>query len=362
MIRPWRIAFVVYALALTIGTHWPNLRLGTEEHQVSDKLIHAAGFGGLALLMLRARWFSRRSVAIAFAAIWAIIDELTQGIPALGRTVMADDTVASCLGIAVVGAYAVALRPRGGRAARLRYLRGTSSLDYAYLRWPAWALTVIAAGVGALIGVPISLAFTQLFINPNPPQAFAIGLIVGSAAAIFFVAEVLRRRASAELMREGRCLGCGSPCPRDAVESGQATSCATCGAELVPGQWDALAPLRPESVRMLLSVSILSWFALILGAFGVWYVLMLLTPIFPAVARLDAAVNAGSADLRLVIDASVAALAGAIILSWVLGRLVRLWDRQHERCVSCGYDLHATHAVQGRGVCPECGAGFLAAA
>ena len=49
----WRSAFVIYALLLTIATHWPSLQLGTEESPWPDKLLHMLAFGGLAFLFIQ---------------------------------------------------------------------------------------------------------------------------------------------------------------------------------------------------------------------------------------------------------------------------------------------------------------------
>ena len=47
--KPWRVVFVLYACALTVATHWPQLDIGTETQPAPDKLLHLFAFGGLAL-------------------------------------------------------------------------------------------------------------------------------------------------------------------------------------------------------------------------------------------------------------------------------------------------------------------------
>lgn len=91
----WRqvvtIALVLYWAALFIGTHIPQPDLGDlPEH--SDKVLHFAGYAGLAFLLGlhvairrgRMRW---RDYLVVFGitAIYGIVDELLQLIPALNR-------------------------------------------------------------------------------------------------------------------------------------------------------------------------------------------------------------------------------------------------------------------------------------
>ena len=105
----WRIAFLAYAAALTVGTHWPRLELPREVPN-SDKIVHVAAFCGLTILLWQSRWIaSLRGLAI-IAPIWAIIDEITQAIPGLHRTVSAYDAAANLLGIAIALAIVATVR------------------------------------------------------------------------------------------------------------------------------------------------------------------------------------------------------------------------------------------------------------
>ncbi len=98
--RVWRICFVLYALALTTGTHWPQLELPPEA-PFSDKTVHLAAFGGLTILLWLTRWISRTWVLIAVVLAWAAIDESSQGLPGIHRTVSMIDFAANATGIAL---------------------------------------------------------------------------------------------------------------------------------------------------------------------------------------------------------------------------------------------------------------------
>jgi len=90
----WRIAFVLYALALTVGTHWPNLTLSPEV-PVSDKSIHFTAFGTLTILLWLTRWIRSRIVTGVIVMVWAAVDEVSQGLPGVHRTVSIYDLLAN---------------------------------------------------------------------------------------------------------------------------------------------------------------------------------------------------------------------------------------------------------------------------
>lgn len=88
---------------MTTGTHWPNLVIGPEV-PASDKTIHVAAFAGLTILMWMTRWIPSLAVVGAVMIAWAVLDELSQGIPILGRTVSLYDMAANVLGVTVAAA------------------------------------------------------------------------------------------------------------------------------------------------------------------------------------------------------------------------------------------------------------------
>jgi VanZ family protein len=106
--------FLAYALFLFTGTHWPNLRIETPLMRRPDLLLHLGAFGTFTLLLWwsgllgsRQRWATVPRV-LAVGLAYAAFDELSQGLPGLGRTVALDDYLADALGVAA-GTLASAL-------------------------------------------------------------------------------------------------------------------------------------------------------------------------------------------------------------------------------------------------------------
>ncbi|MFI4898797.1 MAG: hypothetical protein ACIARR_13365 [Phycisphaerales bacterium JB059] len=103
-----RAAFVLYALTLLVATHWPQLSIrGPIERP--DLVIHVGAFGLWTLLLILAaffgRAFSRRNILVggAIGAVYAPLDELSQGLPGLERVVAVDDAMANLLGVFLAG-------------------------------------------------------------------------------------------------------------------------------------------------------------------------------------------------------------------------------------------------------------------
>jgi len=98
-----RLAFVGYAMALFVATHWPALKIeGTGR---PDLWIHLGAFGLWTLFLINARFFgpsiSVRSILIAggIGVVYAAIDESLQAIPWVRRHAAVDDFVADCGGV-----------------------------------------------------------------------------------------------------------------------------------------------------------------------------------------------------------------------------------------------------------------------
>lgn len=102
-----RSAFVAYALLLVTLTHWPRLAIESPGGIRLDIFIHAGVFGAWTVLLAGCAFFGdvfdRRNIALSgvMALAYALVDELTQGIPGLGRTVDPADLVANSAGILI---------------------------------------------------------------------------------------------------------------------------------------------------------------------------------------------------------------------------------------------------------------------
>jgi len=122
LLRTRRIAFGLFAGALFVGTHIPNLRVNVATIQRPDLVIHLLAFGGWFAFLLVAEfvgpWRSTRSIGLCalIAGAYAIMDEYSQTIPLLGRTAAFDDLTANLSGIVLTAIGALVLarlwRPR----------------------------------------------------------------------------------------------------------------------------------------------------------------------------------------------------------------------------------------------------------
>ena len=116
-----RTAFALYALALLVATHWPQLTI-TGPIERPDLVIHAGAFGLWTLLLVGAALFgpalSTRNIlaSAAVGALYAPLDELSQGLPGLNRVVALDDALANLLGVALAGGACLALARARSRA------------------------------------------------------------------------------------------------------------------------------------------------------------------------------------------------------------------------------------------------------
>jgi VanZ family protein len=114
----WRAAFVLYALVLAAGTHWPKLKLDVAPIERADLIQHLIGFSIWTALLIAAGffgpWNSWRNIAAAHlvAVVYAGIDEGTQLIPVLGRTAAWDDFAFNCIGVWAGAAIMLAVRAR----------------------------------------------------------------------------------------------------------------------------------------------------------------------------------------------------------------------------------------------------------
>ena len=116
-----RTLFVLYALALFTATHWPGLAIASPGFSRLDLLIHAGVFAGWTILFTACGVFgpalSNRNISrsIPVALLYALLDELTQGIPFLRRTVDPLDLAANATGI-VLAALGLVLWTRARRS------------------------------------------------------------------------------------------------------------------------------------------------------------------------------------------------------------------------------------------------------
>lgn len=109
-----RIAWFVYFAGLSTATHIPQMVIDGPIPR-TDLVIHLVCFGGWCALFIACGFFgpalSKGNIvrAGAIAAVYALVDELTQGIPGINRVVDATDAAANVGGTILVSLGALGL-------------------------------------------------------------------------------------------------------------------------------------------------------------------------------------------------------------------------------------------------------------
>lgn len=356
LFKPWRIALVLYAIALTVGTHWPTLEMGTKEHPAPDKIIHLLAFAGLTALLWRTRWLRCAWQVAVVAAAWTAIDELTQALPGLGRTVSYHDLLAGELGVIAVIIWGWALRPVGGEANRMRLRLQSLVVDRAFCRTSAWLFVLIATvpcAVALIFAWPF-LQFTFQKIGSALALSFGVSAWLAGAAAIWFG---LWRRTFKDVLGARSCSMCGTSCAEAEIDGDGLGQCPGCAAPFHAGQW--LAPVGPPSDRM---ARMMRW---PLISTTVIFVLVVWSA-YHAIIRMGAPAFLGGQllrdwpmDLKIAADMAILASIAAVGVLAYRKRLARFHDEQGAVCRGCEHDLRATPVANGIGVCGECGAPFV---
>jgi hypothetical protein len=356
---PWRIAFILYAAALTTGTHWPNLKLAPEP-VLNDKTIHILAFGGLVYLLWRTRWLSPRLLVVAIVLAWSALDEISQAIPSLNRTVAWDDAVANTLGIITAAAWLWALKPVGGPVNRLRLVLHRFAFDRLFRWWRVWGLFI---GIFLACATPILVIGSLFSSAPLPP------LIMLSVAAWLLASIVplfrLWRSECRLVARTRPCFACGASCAGLTFDRTGRATCPVCSAEVHYAQWTDPAPPAPGTLLGILSrpalltvIVILFIFALISVGAHVFDWSIIAQPASGLAPRIARFFGTLSPQLTEAIDLTVCLLLLALATRLYRTRLARYYDRS-VRCRRCGHDLRGTPTERGVGRCGECGTPFV---
>lgn len=126
----WAAALlVIYWVVLFVGTHTPANQMPSEPpFPFADKVAHLGGYAVLAFVAAAA-WTWRRTlylrdylVLLSGLACYAVLDEVSQMLPAIRRNAdvvdWAADTLGAAIGLAVFSATAAYARRRGLKLAR----------------------------------------------------------------------------------------------------------------------------------------------------------------------------------------------------------------------------------------------------
>ena len=355
----WQVAFALYALALTVATHWPAFVLA-EQVPADDKLLHAAAFALLTWLLWRTRWIRSRSLVVLAAVLWSLLDECSQAIPILNRWATWDDAAANVAGALLAGAWLWTLRPVGGPINRMRLRLHDLAFDRLFQHPRAWLLFALMLLACA---APAAVAWTTL--RPAGTRRVIAACAVVWILAAGFTLLRLWRRERQRLAAHRPCFDCGAPCPDIEFDTRGLGHCPVCGATLHLAQWNDPSPPR---FRMLvgiiaepLAIAAILAFLVLLAILLSPLAYALLLQHFPtagAVPRAARFIGRLPSDLAFAADFALLFLLFAAAVRAYRARLARYYDSPL-RCRRCGHDLHATPTSRGVGRCGECGTPFV---
>ena len=360
MARPWRIALVVYCVAMTVGTHWPRLHLGSAEHPAPDKIIHMLAFGGLVLLLWQSRLVALPLVAWLIVAIWAPIDELTQAYPGSKRTISMQDTAAGEIGALLVLTWIWAMSPVGGQLNRLRLRWQAFQLQELFRRRVVWLWMIALLIPGVVIVLTAWLWFVAVFPEVRPWRIALIalpGMTVGGIGltAILYQLRAVRARSAADQP----CFECGASCAQSTFDADGWGTCPLCGRRVHRGQWPPpYAMTLGQIIRLGWRPALLA-FALFLCVAVVYVAVVFLHTAIPTASALQKWYHGLARDLRLVVDLGWMGMAAAAVVRVYRRRAARAFDEQDRCCAGCGHDLRGTPIGRGVGICGECGSPFI---
>jgi len=357
----WRLVFVVSVLVLCAGTHWPNLGIGPEV-PASDKTIHLAVFAALSWLLWRTRWISSRLVTLLAVAVFALLNEWSQGLPFVNRHSSVADGIANLMGVAVGGLWLWALAPVGETVNRRRLATVQHAWERLFHPLRAWVLI-------GLLSVPFLAvaAFALLRLPADTARMVILGSMVTGFMSLHAALVLAMRRSIRCVRSERRCLSCDAPVP-DFPGAGDlpdpafaAGTCAACGRVHPKGTWADLGTPSPRAMTRAGGLSL----AVVLTGSAALLGLIMLFPVLYA-----AALSGGGGRLTglVRIDQGLSEAVDLMLLLLFLSVAVRLYrsriaaallDRA-DRCIACGYDLTGTPIQGGIGRCGECGQGFIA--
>jgi len=357
--RPWRAVFVLWALVVTLATHWPSLEVGSDTFPAPDKIVHMITFGSLVVLLRRTRWIARLWPVGLIVLAWTVLDELTQSLPVLDRTFSAQDVAAGQIGVAVALAWYWALSPIGGPANRARLGYRAFVVDDLLARPGAW---IVVAGAGAGGAVVVGAATGLIAHGAGagimlPTSIMAGGFAGGVAASTAALAEASRRRGI--VLGDVRpCFACGNPCGEVAVADDGRGDCPACRTSFHAGQWapPMLLPLRVAARGTI--PAILAGGAILLGALAIYGLVLGVSIHLTAAQSLLRGWHALLPDMQLVVDMALIAVALAVSVRVYRRRQAPLYDGQHRCCRCCDHLLAGAVVTRGTGRCSECGTMF----
>lgn len=357
-LRNVRIAATVYLVILIVATHWPKLNVAPSGPPI-DKLMHFMAFGLMAVALACAQWFTKWWTLLLAAAVFTLLDEISQAKLSVGRHFDTTDVVAGWMGVIVAVALVSAFGPVGGRNSLERRERWIDAAASLLARAAPWLLIGISGALGVLVGSIVLVFLDSFYPQPHPARAWLVGGLIGGIALAHWTFEAGVRRESLLIQEQARCRSCGNRIgkPEHPEEPQQ---CPRCKNAIDPAGWEPLTPLSREVlVTAIFRPTLVAGILLIL--LGVGWIVLLFTRFSREQLPLDSIAawwKEFGLESQWVLDLTVVGLLASITLWIVRIRLARQIDAQAVRCIGCGQDLTGVPLENGIGRCPECGGRF----
>jgi hypothetical protein len=346
--RPWRIAFVLFTLALIIGTHLPGPAPEDIQntHASPDKFMHFVGFGAFTILLWMTGWIRWWWITSLIAIGFVIIDEWTQSVISINRESSGSDIAAGVLGVLAATGWLTALSAAGDEVSQIRNRRGGYILESVLSRTENWFLLGLAGIVPFILVAVLTYAFAWNMLETSLPNiSFSLGMIAGIIAGLVLLKRLMEPVQTA--MRDDcPCFFCGVSTGRSEPDADGWMECPSCRRPVHQSQWRSLAlPRIPLSI--LLASDGLVGFACV--------ILYIVISILVGPAFLMAA---GQPGLAGVIACTGITLLAAMFWTWRQNSLAMVYHDLGSRCVGCAFDLSSSSDHQGVGSCPDCGLDF----
>ena len=369
--RAWLIFGIIYFVALTIGTHWPRLDLGTKDYPATDKMMHLYAFAGLTVLIWLSGLVHRRMLLWLMLAVWLVIDECTQLTFVPGREFSWKDVIAGELGVAVAIVWLWATRPLGVHGGpnrtrlslqRLAFMRMFAGRQW-WIGWLIFLVATIPTGLALIFAWPHVL-HTLPDLKLGGMYGIAQALWLGGLLMVFLSCWSREMRC---IRRESHCPVCGTSTTDIESRDEGNFECRSCSESLHRGMWIDLPPPSGMQVRQMGMAPAIFGIGtiiavMILFAIGVrFYAAIMSSRLANVTGQTMRTMNQWPIDFVMTIDLSVLLLVFGIVVVMYRKRLAAWHDQQGRICLRCEYDVSHTSADRGIGRCPECGQHFVRA-
>ncbi len=182
MVWHFRVAFVVWMVCLTIGTHLPqDPPVENPTFDSPDKLLHFVFFGILTFLFMCSNWVRNVGFLWLIMTMWAFADESTQDILPLQREISSEDFIAGSLGIFATLCWYGALRPPQLRTVKESVQNTLSSTKN--------CMAIAATGIVLFCAISTGIWFgsVEFFDKQESDLAMALATIVSICGALMLL-------------------------------------------------------------------------------------------------------------------------------------------------------------------------------